>query len=669
MPEEAGAPEALEFRAEVQQLLNILAHSLYTEREIFLRELMSNASDALHRVQFEMLTNRDVFDPDAPLAIHIDFDSTAHTLTVSDSGIGMTHDELIENLGTIAHSGAMAFLKGLEEGQRPADIIGQFGVGFYSVFMVADEVTVTTRSYRPDEQAWRWVSNGGSQFTLNPAEREQRGTTVDIKLKDGGGADARGADAGEFASAWRLEQIVKRHSNYVSFPIYVKDRIANQQSALWRKPMKDVQAGEYDDFYRQLTLDSEGPLAHVHIITDAPVDIRSILYVPRALERTPLATRSEYGLQLYSRKILIQEHSKDLLPDYLRFVEGVVDSEDIPLNISRETVQSNRLMQQIQKALVGRLLKTLRQLAEERPEDYRVFWEQFGVFIKQGVAISQADRNDLLPLLRFATSKSDGKLVSLTEYAGCMAQDQKAIYYILGGDRASVEHSPHLDPFRVRGLEVLYLLDPFDGLMMQNLREYEGKPLQNVDDPHLDLPAAPPPEKQAESEAAAPDLAPLVARAKLVLGARVSDVRETQLLTDSPCRLVSTAGGFDRDLQRMRRLLEQEFELPAKILELNPRHPLVRNLARLVATRPEDALIAPAIEQLYENQLLLEGLHPNPAGMVPRIQQLLEAATRADPAVTADHVAEGGTPEGGTPESSTPEGGPAQAEVPTQQVE
>ncbi len=636
MPEETGAPEALEFRAEVQQLLNILAHSLYTEREIFLRELISNASDALHRVQFEMLTNRDVFDPDEPLEIHIDFDAEAHTLTVADSGIGMTHDELIENLGTIAHSGATAFLKGLEEGQRLADIIGQFGVGFYAVFMVADAVTVTTRSYRPDAQAWRWISSGGSQFTLSPAEREHRGTTVELKLKQGGGAEAGGADgggadAGEFASAWRLEQIVKRHSNYVSFPIYVKDRIANQQSALWRKPLKDVGPGEYDDFYRQLTLDSEGPLAHVHIITDAPVDIRSILYVPRSLERTPLATRSEYGLQLYSRKILIQEHSKDLLPDYLRFVEGVVDSEDIPLNISRETVQSNRLMRQIQKVLASRLLRTLHELAGERPDDYRVFWEEFGAFIKQGVAISQGERSDLLPLLRFTTSQSDGKLVSLAEYVGRMGQDQKAIYYMLGSDRASAEHSPHLDPFRLRGLEVLYLLDPFDGLMMQSLREYEGKPLQNVDDPGLELPAAPPSEQPAESEGTTPDLAPLIARAKQVLGGRVSDVRETHLLTDSPCRLVSTAGGFDRDLQRMRRMLEQDFELPAKILELNPQHPLVRNLARLVADRPDDPLILPAVEQLYENQLLLEGLHPNPADMVPRIQQLLEAAVRTYP--------------------------------------
>ena len=306
--------------------------------------------------------------------------------------------------------------------------------------------------------------------------------------------------------------------------------------------------------------------------------------------------------------------------------------------------------------LASRLLKTLRELADERPDDYRVFWEQFGAFIKQGVAISQAERDDLLPLLRFATNQSDGKLVSLAEYVGRMRQDQKAIYYILGSDRASAEHSPHLDPFRQRSLEVLYLLDPFDGLMMQNLREYEGKQLQNVDDPQLELPAGPPPEKRTEDEGVTPDLAPLVARAKQVLGERVSDVRETQLLTESPCRLISTAGGFDRDLQRMRRMLEQDFELPAKILELNPHHPLVRNLARLVTTRPDDPLIAPAIEQLYENQLLLEGLHPNPADMVPRIQQLLEAAMRAEQAAPADHGGEGDGP-GGEP-------APAGAEAP-----
>jgi len=618
MAEETRGPEQLEFRAEVQQLLNILAHSLYTEREIFLRELISNASDALNRMQFEMLTNREVLDPDAELAIRLDCDEKAGTLTVADTGIGMTREELIENLGTIAHSGAMAFLKGLEEGQRPADIIGQFGVGFYAVFMVAEEVTVTSRSYRPGAEVWRWTSRGDSRFTLAPAEREQRGTTIDITLKE---------DAREYAAAWRLEQIVKRHSDYVSFPIYVRGKVANQQAALWRKPLREVEERDYDEFYRQLTFDPEAPLVHVHLVTDAPVNIRSILYVPRKAERGPLRLRADYGLRLYSRKILIQEHNRDLLPEHLRFVEGVMDSEDIPLNISRETIQSNRLLRQIQKVLAGRVIKALRELADERPDDYRLFWEEFGPFIKQGVATVPDDNADLLPLLRFHSSKSDDSLASLADYVGRMVPDQKTIYYVLGHDLASVARSPHLDAFRANRIEVLYLLDPFDGLMMQSMREYEGKSFQNVDDPNLQLPEVAKVEPEQDVAVAEADFGQTIARVKLVLGDRVTEVRESKVLTDSPCRLVSPRAGYERDVERVRRLLEQDFVIPPKILELNRRHGLIRNLAHLVAVRPTAPVIDPAIEQLFENLLLLEGLHPNPAQMVPRLQALLETAT------------------------------------------
>jgi len=614
--------ETLDFRAEIQQLLSILANSLYTDREIFLRELISNASDALHRIQFEMLTNRDVLDPDAELAIHVDFDTDAHTLTVSDSGVGMTRDELIEDLGTIAHSGAMAFLKGLEEGKRPSDIIGQFGVGFYSVFMVADEVRVTTRSYLPDARSWRWTLSGDSRFTVAPAEKDDRGTVVEIKLKE---------DATEFASAWRLEQIVKKHSDYVSFPIYVEDKVANRQTALWRKSPQEVEEKEYEDFYRQLTLDFEQPLRHIHLVTDVPVDIRSILYVPRKRERGTLHLRTDRGLQLYSRKILIQEYNKDLLPEYLAFVEGVVDSEDIPLNISRETVQSNRAVRQIQKALTGRVLKTLRELAEGSTEDYRAFWDEFGVFVKQGVMLDPVNREDLLPLLRFHSSKAGDELVAMADYAERMTEGQEAIYYILAGDRDSATHSPHLDYFTAHNLEVLYFLDPFDGLMAQAIGEYEGKPLKNVDDPGLDLSIE---DEKDETEAdvgiAEADFDRLTERFKEVLGDRVTEVRESKLLADHPCRLVSPEGGPERDMQRIRRLLGQEAEVPARILEVNRRHPLIQNLADRIAMQSGDSVIDPAIEQLFENLLLLDGLHPNPAQMVPRIQALLEATTRVE---------------------------------------
>ncbi len=609
--------ESLTFKTEVQQLLHILSHSLYKEREIFLRELISNASDALHRLQFEMLTNHEVLDADAELAIHVDVDEEAKIITVSDSGIGMTHDELVENLGTIAHSGALAFLKTLEEGRRPDDIIGQFGVGFYAVFMVADEVRVTTRSYRPEAQAWTWISHGDSAYTIEPADKETRGTVVEVHLKE---------DAAEFASTWRIKQIIKQHSDYVAFPIYVGEEVVNQQKALWQRSPSEVTDEEYDDFYRQLTLDFEKPLLHLHIVADVPVDIHSILYIPRGSGRNVLAPKSDYGLKLYSRKVLIQEHNKDLLPEYLRFVEGVVDSADIPLNVARETVQSHRSVGHIKKALRGRIIKALKEMGEERPDDYAIFWESFGLFIKEGVSTDFGGRDDLIPLLRYKSSQSEGKWISLETYVERMAEDQEAIYYILGDSEAAVAGSPHLDAFRARGLEVLFMTEPLDALVVQSLREYKDKPLKNVDDPELELPPLEKSEESTEEEASDEALSGLIVRFRNVLGERVSQVRESQVLQNSPCRLVSTASGPENDMQRVRKWLEREYEAPVKILEINRHHPLIRNLAQLVEKHPDDPLINPTIEQLFENLLLLDGLHPDPVQMVPRIQSLLTKA-------------------------------------------
>ena len=335
--------QTYEFKAEIQQLLNILVHSLYTEREIFVRELISNAADALNRLQFEMLTNRDVLDPDAEMAIHGEVDEEAKTITGSDSGIGMTRDEIIENLGTIAQSGAAAFLKRLQEAEGeerpPLEMIGQFGVGFYSTFMVAREVCVVSRSYRPDAKACEWVSDGSASFRVNSAEKTDRGTSVSVKLKE---------DAAEFASTWRLEQIFKTHSDFVTFPIHVGDRVVNRQKPLWRQSSREVTEEEYKDLYKHLTLDFEKPLLTSHLVSDVPVDIRSVLYVPGRRERGILNLRPDFGLKLYAKGVMIQEYNKELLPNHFRFVEGVIESEDLPLNISRETVQRNPAARRIQ---------------------------------------------------------------------------------------------------------------------------------------------------------------------------------------------------------------------------------------------------------------------------------------------------------------------------------
>jgi len=625
MSKESGAAQAFEFKAEIQQLLNILVHSLYTEREIFLRELLSNASDALNRIQFEMLTNRDVLDPDAELAIRIEADQDAGTLTISDTGIGMTRDEITQDLGTIAHSGAAAFLKQLETAQRPSiELIGQFGVGFYSVFMVADRVRVVSRSYQPGAEAVEWISDGGTSYELGPAEKAGRGTRIEITLKE---------DAVEFAATWRLEQIIRKHSDYIAFPIYVGDSesAANRKTALWRQSPRETTAEQYEDFYRHLTLDVDKPLLHTHLVTDAPVNLRSLLYIPAHRERGFLSPRTDHGLKLYVHNVMIQEYNKDLLPGYLRFVEGVVESEDLPLNISREVVQRSPTVRHIQKALVRKLLKELGALADSDPEAYASFWNEFGPFIKEGVAgvsaTESAANDDLLPLLRFHSSRTGGDLVSLSQYVERMGEEQAAIYYVLGDDLKSVAQSPHLDYFKARDVEVLYLVDPIDSFLAIALTGYDGKPFKNVDSAGLELPE----EKEAEQETSDrlpdPDFNRLVGRFVQVLGERVVEVRESKVLRDSPCRLVSPDNAPDREMSRVYRMLGQEFEMPKRILEINRNHPITVNLARLVSEAPEEDLIDLSIEQLFDNLLLVEGLHPNPTIMIPRIQRLVEAAT------------------------------------------
>ena len=618
--------ESLEYRTEVKQLLDILAHSLYTDREIFLRELISNASDALNRIQFEMLTNHTVLDPDQELAIRLSVDEEAKVITLSDTGVGMNREEMVQNLGTIAHSGARTFLQNAGQSQTALEeIIGQFGVGFYSVFMVAEEVTVTSRSYRADDEACTWQSKGDSKFTLTPAEKASRGTEIRIQLK---------GDAAEFASGWRLESIVKKHSDYVSFPIYLKDKedgekVINRRAALWRQSPSSVEAAQYDEFYKQLTFDDHNPLLHVHLVADAPANVRSILYVPATRERGSLRLRPDYGIRLYSRKVLIQEHNKDLLPEYLRFVEGVVDSEDLPLNVSREMVQSNPIMRQLKRALTNRLHKELKTLAEQDADKYTTFWTEFGVFLKEGVAADPSSQESLVDLLRFRSSRSgDGAWTTLKAYVEGMGAEQKAIYYVLGENLKTVARSPHLDYFRAHDIEVLYLVDPIDGWMTTMLREYQGKPLQNVDAANLDLPKDDKPAEQA-GQVGEEDFDKLVARVKQVLGDRVRDVREGKTLVDSPARLVSPEDNFDRDLQFIRRLTEEGYTAPKKILELNRAHAMVAGLARRNAASEEETLVDASIHQLLDNLLLIDGSFDGPvADMVERIQALMAAALK-----------------------------------------
>ena len=608
--------QSFSFKAETKQLLNILIHSLYKDRDVFLRELLSNASDALNRVRFEMLTDRDVLDPEVELSIRISADKEARTLTIQDTGIGMTKDEIIENLGTIAQSGARNFIEAAKDKNVDlTQVIGQFGVGFYSVFMVAEWVRVTSRSYKPRAKAVSWYATGEDNFQVSPAEMGERGTKVEIKLKE---------DANEFAEEYRLKNIIHKHSDYISFPIYVgeDEKQVNKQTSLWRTPKSEVTEEQYKDFYRQVTLDFEDPLLHIHAITDAPVQLYALLYVPGKGERGILSLRKEDGIKLYSRNILIDEYNKDLLPDYLRFVQGIVDSEDLPLNVSRETVQSVGLMPRLKKVVTGQVMKELENLAKNEAEKYQTFWREFGPYLKQGVAANPADAESIQPLLRFKTNLHPESWSSLEDYTERMKDGQKVVYYLVGDDPKSVLLSPHLDTFQAQGIEVLLLTDPMDPFMLMGLHKYKDYELKNVAQADVDTPEKSKEKPEAEKIPDA-DFNALIERFKQVLGERVTDVRPSNRLSQSVARLVDPEGSLNPELQRVYKYLGKEYEVPKKVLELNPSHAILKNLLGMEA---ESALQTLIIEQIYDSALLVEGLHPDPSSMAPRIQQLIEAA-------------------------------------------
>ncbi len=615
-PKESETNQTFSFKAETRQLLNILIHSLYKEREVFLRELLSNASDALNRLRFEMLTNQDVLDSEAELCVRISLDKEQRLLTIQDSGIGMTRDEIIEHLGTIAESGARKFIQASREKQADfSQIIGQFGVGFYSVFMVAESVRVTSRSFRPQAEAVSWYATGDDTYQVSPAQMPERGTKIEIKLKE---------DAAEFAEEFRIQNIIHRHSDYIGFPIYLgeaKDPV-NKRASLWRTSRSEISDEQYKDFYRQTTLDWEEPLLRIHLVTDAPVQLYALLYLPAKAERGLFALRKDDGLKLYSRNILIDEYNKDLLPDYLRFVQGVVDSEDLPLNVSRETVQASGLMPRLKKVLTGQVLKELENLAKNDPEKYNAFWQEFGGYIKQGVASDTAEGQKLHDLLRFRTNQQPETWSSLAEYAGRMKEDQKEIYYIVGDDAKSVLRSPHLDTFNDLGLEVLLLTEPMDSFLLMGLRAYKEFALKNA--AQADIQPAEKSGQDADGERIPDDdFNLLVERFKDVLGEQVTDVRTSQRLSQSLARLVDPEGSPNPEMQRVYKYLGKEYEVPKKILELNPAHPLLKNLLKLGA---DTELGQAIIEQVYDSALLVEGLHPDPSSLAPRIQQIMEAA-------------------------------------------
>ncbi len=624
MSETKTDSKTFEFKAEVKQLLNILVHSLYTSREIFLRELISNASDALDKVRFKSTKGEEVIDNDLPLEIRIDFNEKKNTITISDTGIGMTQDEIIENIGTIAKSGSAEFIKTLMESKDQANnIIGKFGVGFYSVFMVAEEVEIKSRSYQKEAKPIYWKSDGLGSYTVQELDGNlKRGTEIKIKLRE---------DAKEFADKYRLESTIKSHSNFITFPIYVgKDKV-NTISAIWREPKSSVKKEQYDEFYKFLTYDTEPPMDVIHKSVDAPIQFSSLLFIPKKHDEFFWMHKDNYGLDLYVKRVLIQHKNKDLLPEYLGFVKGVVDSEDLPLNISRETLQENVIFSKISSSVTTQVLNHLADKAKNNPDEYAEFWKEHGRIFKLGYS-DFSNQEKYMELLRFNSSKNENKdgLTSFSEYTSRMQPDQKVIYYAFGSSREAIETDPHLEIFKSKGIEVLYLFDPVDEFVISSLRKYKDYDFESVETADLkkveklkDVE-----EKKSKYEKLEKDdekhFSSLLAKMKEILGERVADVKESKRLSGSASCLVSEGDSLTSSMQKILKMTNQNIGTQKKIMEINKDNKLIRNLIEVFKKDSNDPLITNATEQLYESALLLEGNLDDPHKLVKRINELLE---------------------------------------------
>ncbi|MDQ8206119.1 molecular chaperone HtpG [Coraliomargarita sp. SDUM461003] len=621
------APERHEFQAEVKQVLDIVVHSLYTDKEIFVRELVSNASDATEKLRHNQVAEKDadIFDADLDLEIQVSSDEEAGEITIRDFGIGMTRDELIENLGTIAHSGSKAFLNALKEsGERNDNLIGQFGVGFYSVFMVADSVKVYTRSWKKEGECYCWSSDGSGAYEIEEVEGERRGTRIVISLKD---------EYKDFAKKDRIEEIIKKYSAFVQFPVKVDGEKLNTIGAIWLKSKSDVTEEEYKEFYKFQAKAFDEPRFWLHFNADAPLEINALLYAPTENMEGFGFGRMEPGVGLYCRKVLIDSEPKNLLPDWLRFVRGVVDSADLPLNISRESMQDSSLIQKLNKVITKRFLKTLEEKAKKEPEVYNDFWSNFGLFLKEGVTTDFTHRDQLLKLLRYESSYTEaGSTTSLADYLSRAPEGQKEIYYLFGPSREAIESGPYIEAFKARNIEVLYLYEPIDEFVMNHARAFDEKNFVSADNDEIDLDAIAPETESDKAEALAADASEaLCSFIKEKLGEEVSEVSASDRLVGSPAMIVNADKQMTAQMRKMMKAMQQKAggpempgmggEPPVK-LQINPRHSLVKNLAGLHANDGELASLI--CQQLLDNARMSAGLLEDPSQMVQRSYQILE---------------------------------------------
>ncbi len=625
----AAHKETLGFQTEVKQLLDLMIHSLYSNKEIFLRELISNAADAVDKLRFEALSNDGLYEGDTDLKIGVAFDKEARTITVTDNGVGMNRTEAIENLGTIARSGTKTFLQGLTGDQaKDAKLIGQFGVGFYSSFVVADRVTVTTRrAGLTAEQGVRWESGADGQFTVETVEKVTRGTEVVLHLRD---------EENDFLDNWRLRSIITKYSDHIPLPIVLKsdktekdeegkesaDEVVNRAAALWTRSKADIQEAEYQEFYKYVAHDYENPLSWVHSHVEGKYEYSLLLYLPARAPFDLWDRDSRHGVKLYVRRVFIMDDAKDLLPSYLRFVRGVVDSDDLPLNISREILQGSKVVDALRHGATAKILGLLEELAKDRPEEYANFWKECGRALKEGPAEDYANKARIAKLLRFTSTNTpgDGQDVALGDYLERMKEGQNHIYYLTSDSLSAARSSPHLEVFRRKGVEVLLLTDRVDEWLVAHLTEFEGKTLKSVSQGALDLGALADEEEKKQAEAATATHKELLERVKTTLGERVKEVRVSSRLTDSPACLVSDEMGMSVHLERVLRAAGQKVPTVKPVLEINIEHPLVQTMEKEI----QDDRFNDRVEILFDQSLLMEGGQlEDPSAYVRRVNRLL----------------------------------------------
>jgi TNF receptor-associated protein 1 len=606
--------ETHSFQAEIKQLLDLVVHSLYTDREIFLRELVSNASDSMEKLRHLQGTEKDIHDAALPLEIHITTDKEARTVTIADRGIGMTRGELVENLGTIAHSGTKAFLTAMKEsGNSPANMIGQFGVGFYSAFMVAEKVEVFTRSWRENGEELLWTSDGVSGYSIEGASGLERGVKVVLHLKE---------EHAEYAEDARVKHLIERYSNFVGFPIILDGERVNKVEALWLKNKADITEEEYKEFYQFACHAYNDPAYRLHFAADAPLAINALIFVPdENMERWGMQ-KTEPAVALYCKKVLIDPSPKGLLPEWMRFLKGVIDSADLPLNISRETMQDSALVRKLGSVIAKRVVKMFEKEAEADPEKYQAFYRKFDRFFKEGVATDYANKDGLAKLLRFESSMTDeGKLSSFADYAARAKDGQDKIYFIVGASRAQLETSPYIEAFKARGLEVVYFTDPVDEYVVESLGEFDGKKLVSISHAGLELD-----DSATEGDALSADATEkLCSFLKEELGDKVTGVASGKRLVDSPVIALVPQDGMTPQMRRMMKAMDENFQDEVKVeLEINPRHPLVKKLAETSETNPELAKLVAG--QLFDNALIAAGLLDDARETVKRMNALMEKA-------------------------------------------